>query len=96
MLVGRLYIYSIPSSYSLKLWQLGTRPRPEPFRKDLLAGTIKISVICTWRKSGSYAIWVSEIMLPTNPGGYVIPYYPTFLAALPTVVDLAPEKLERT
>jgi len=43
-----------------------------------------------WRRtSDPYAIWLSEIMLQQTRTSAVIPYYERFLAALPTVHDLA-------
>lgn len=43
-----------------------------------------------WRRtSDPYAIWVSEIMLQQTRVTTVLPYYERFLAALPTVADLA-------
>lgn len=43
-----------------------------------------------WRQSRDpYAIWISEIMLQQTQVDTVIPYYLRFMAALPTVSDLA-------
>ena len=43
-----------------------------------------------WRRtSDPYAIWVSEIMLQQTQVATVIPYYERFMAAFPTVSDLA-------
>src|SRR3972149_9337276 len=43
-----------------------------------------------WRRtSDPYAIWVSEIMLQQTQVATVIPYYERFMAAFPTVADLA-------
>ncbi len=43
-----------------------------------------------WRKTRDpYRVWVSEIMLQQTRVDTVIPYYERFLAALPTVRDLA-------
>jgi A/G-specific adenine glycosylase len=49
-----------------------------------------------WRKSGDpYAVWVSEVMLQQTQVATVIPYYQRFLAAFPTLADLARAPLER-
>lgn len=43
-----------------------------------------------WRRSRDpYAIWVSEIMLQQTQVAAVIPYFNRFMAAFPTVADLA-------
>ena len=43
-----------------------------------------------WRRSGDlYAIWLSEIMLQQTQVATVIPYYQRFLAAFPSVKELA-------
>lgn len=43
-----------------------------------------------WRRTNDpYAIWVSEIMLQQTQVITVIPYYERFMAAFPTVADLA-------
>lgn len=43
-----------------------------------------------WRRTTDpYAIWVSEIMLQQTQVKTVIPYYERWLAALPTIADLA-------
>jgi len=49
-----------------------------------------------WRKKGDpYAVWVSEVMLQQTQVATVIPYYQRFLAAFPTLGDLARAPLER-
>ena len=46
--------------------------------------------VLPWREDRSpYQVWVSEIMLQQTRIEAVIPYYHRFLAALPTVADLA-------
>ena len=46
--------------------------------------------VLPWREERSpYQVWVSEIMLQQTRIEAVIPYYHRFLAALPTVADLA-------
>src|SRR3990172_538269 len=43
-----------------------------------------------WRRTADpYAIWISEIMLQQTQVSTVIPYYERFMAAFPTVADLA-------
>jgi A/G-specific adenine glycosylase len=42
-----------------------------------------------WRGAGAYRVWISEIMLQQTTVAAVIPYYERFLAAFPTVQDLA-------
>jgi A/G-specific adenine glycosylase len=43
-----------------------------------------------WRQTRDpYAVWLSEIMLQQTRAASAIPYYQRFLAALPTVADLA-------
>lgn len=43
-----------------------------------------------WRESGEpYNIWISEIMLQQTRTDTVIPYYERFIAAFPTIKDLA-------
>ncbi|MFO0678483.1 MAG: A/G-specific adenine glycosylase [Polyangiaceae bacterium] len=48
-----------------------------------------------WRKTRDpYAIWLSEVMLQQTRVDTVIPYYERFLAAFPTVDDLAKAPLD--
>ncbi len=48
-----------------------------------------------WRKTlDPYRIWISEVMLQQTQVAVVVPYYENFLAAFPTVHDLAQAKLE--
>src|SRR4029079_4563110 len=43
-----------------------------------------------WRKSrDAYCIWVSEVMLQQTTVAAVVPYFERFLAAFPTLHDLA-------
>ena len=52
--------------------------------------------VLPWREDPSpYRVWVSEIMLQQTRVEAVKPYYERFLAALPTVVDLAAVPEER-
>ena len=48
-----------------------------------------------WRRDPSpYQVWLSEIMLQQTQVDTVIPYYRRFLAAFPTIVDLADAPLD--
>ncbi len=48
-----------------------------------------------WRRTRDpYAIWISEIMLQQTQVKTVLPYYQRWLAALPTIADLAAAELE--
>ena len=48
-----------------------------------------------WRRTKDpYAIWLSEVMLQQTQVRTVIPLYEKFLAAFPTVQDLAAAKQE--
>ena len=42
-----------------------------------------------WQVRDTYRIWLSEIMLQQTQVATVLDYYPRFLAAFPTVQDLA-------
>lgn len=42
-----------------------------------------------WQVDDAYAVWLSEIMLQQTQVATVCSYYPRFLAAFPTVADLA-------
>jgi A/G-specific adenine glycosylase len=49
-----------------------------------------------WRRTGDpYAVWISEIMLQQTQVATVVPYFERFMAAFPTVADLAHADLER-
>lgn len=47
-----------------------------------------------WHTSDAYAVWLSEIMLQQTQVATVIPYYQRFMAAFPTVADLAAAPLD--
>jgi A/G-specific adenine glycosylase len=48
-----------------------------------------------WRDAADpYAVWVSEVMLQQTRVDTVLPYYQRWMAALPTVADLAAAELE--
>ncbi len=60
------------------------------YHRLLLAWFDKHQRDLPWRKTKDpYAIWVSEIMLQQTQVATVIPYYERWLAAFPTVSDLA-------
>lgn len=62
----------------------------QAFRKTFLDWYDKESRRLPWREStDSYRIWVSEIMLQQTRVDTVIGYYARFLAAFPTIKDLA-------
>ncbi len=42
-----------------------------------------------WQRPDPYAVWISEIMLQQTQVGTVIPYYQRFMAAFPSVLELA-------
>lgn len=60
------------------------------FRRRLLAWYGKHARDLPWRRSRDpYRVWVSEVMLQQTTVAAVKPYFERFLAALPTVHDLA-------
>ena len=60
------------------------------FRRRLLKWYDANARDLPWRRtSDPYRIWVSEIMLQQTTVAAVVPYYERFLAAFPTVADLA-------
>lgn len=66
-----------------------------PFTADLLAWYDAAAVALPWRgASDPYLIWLSEIMLQQTQIETVRPYYARFLAAYPTVHDLAAAPLD--
>jgi A/G-specific adenine glycosylase len=70
-------------------------PWPSPTWKGLLRRRLTAWFDRTkrdlpWRRGREpYAIWVSEVMLQQTQVATVIPYYERFMAALPTLADLA-------
>src|SRR5213079_1084289 len=69
-------------------------PSFPPLRRWLSAGLLKWFARCRrdlpWRRDRDpYRIWLSEIMLQQTQVATVIPYFERFLAAFPTVSDLA-------
>ncbi|HQR39403.1 MAG TPA: hypothetical protein PLF26_13505, partial [Blastocatellia bacterium] len=60
------------------------------FRRRLLDWFDRNRRDLPWRRTrDAYAIWVSEIMLQQTQVARVAGYYERFLAAMPTVHDLA-------
>ena len=66
-----------------------------PFQSDLLNWYDHAAAALPWREDQNpYRVWLSEIMLQQTQVETVIPYYRRFLAAYPTVHDLADAPLE--
>ena len=88
-------------SATLRLPSRGRRRNPPAsfyaaIRRALLAWFRAHARELPWRETRDpYAIWVSEVMLQQTQIATVIPYYQRFLAAFPTVGDLAHAPLER-
>jgi A/G-specific adenine glycosylase len=60
------------------------------FQRRLMAWFARYKRDLPWRKNGdAYRVWLSEIMLQQTQVATVIPYFERFLAAFPTVKDLA-------
>ncbi|MEZ0371534.1 MAG: A/G-specific adenine glycosylase [Candidatus Sericytochromatia bacterium] len=69
---------------------------PRSFAADLLAWFAGAAREMPWRESKDpYRIWISEIMLQQTQVNTVRPYFQRFIAAFPTVQDLATAPLER-
>ncbi len=65
-------------------------------RRTLLAWYGRKARALPWRKAHtSYAVWVSELMLQQTQVATVIPYYPRFVRAFPSVRQLAKAPRER-
>jgi A/G-specific adenine glycosylase len=82
---------------SLPADQLPDRPWLKSFRSQLLKWFGEHARDLPWRRSRDpYRVWVSEIMLQQTQVATVIPYFERFLAAFPTIADLAaaPEQQE--
>lgn len=63
---------------------------PAPFAADLLAWFDREAADLPWRADHDpYHVWLSEVMLQQTQIETVKPYYARFLAAYPTVSDLA-------
>ena len=66
----------------------------ENLRKSLLSWYDRAGRTLPWRVKGNtsadpYRVWLSEIMLQQTTVAAVVPYFPRFLEAWPTVADLA-------
>jgi A/G-specific adenine glycosylase len=69
---------------------LPSPPFRQRVRRQLLGWYARHRRDLPWRRSRDpYAIWVSEIMLQQTQVATVVPYFNRFLAAFPTVTDLA-------
>src|SRR5437667_1834675 len=68
-------------------------PSPEVrrrLRRSLLTWFAEHQRALPWRRDRDpYRIWVSEVMLQQTQVATVVPYFERFLAAFPTVADLA-------
>ena len=65
------------------------------FRRKLLAWYRQHARDLPWRENRDpYRVWLSEIMLQQTQVATVIPYFRRFLAALPTIADLAAAREE--
>ena len=65
------------------------------FQNDLLAWYDRSAADLPWRRNQEpYRVWLSEIMLQQTQVETVVPYYERFLAAYPTVADLAAAPLD--
>ncbi|MFW6124955.1 MAG: A/G-specific adenine glycosylase, partial [Pirellulales bacterium] len=69
---------------------LGDPRTRQAFRRRLLRWYARSARDLPWRRTHDpYAIWVSEIMLQQTQVAAVVPYFERFLAAFPTVSELA-------
>jgi len=60
------------------------------FRRRVTAWYARHGRSLPWRETADpYRVWVSEVMLQQTTVAAVVPYYERFLAAFPTVTDLA-------
>ena len=76
--------------HSMKTTELTTEEVVSAFSRRLLPWFETASRDLPWRHTDDpYAIWVSEIMLQQTRVAAVLGYYQRFLAAFPTVEDLA-------
>lgn len=72
-----------------------TEPEIQQFQQHLLTWFDEEFRDLPWRQtSDPYAIWVSEIMLQQTQVKTVVPYYQRFMAAFPTLQDLANAPLD--
>ncbi|MBP6116697.1 MAG: A/G-specific adenine glycosylase [Neisseriaceae bacterium] len=67
-----------------------TNPIPHPFTEQLIAWQKTAGRHhLPWQVSDAYRVWLSEVMLQQTQVVTVLDYYPRFVAAFPTVADLA-------
>lgn len=80
-----------PPPADLSHWQRDCQALPiEMLRRSLLQWYSAQGRTLPWRgETDPYRVWVSEIMLQQTQVKTVIPYYHRWLAAFPTVADLA-------
>jgi A/G-specific adenine glycosylase len=65
-------------------------PEKRRFRRSLLAWFGRTARNLPWRRTRDpYRVWLSEIMLQQTQVATVVPYFTRFVAALPTIEDLA-------
>lgn len=85
------YLYNgILLLYLLLLRHIMTNPIPHPFTERLIAWQKTAGRhSLPWQVSDAYRVWLSEVMLQQTQVVTVLDYYPRFLAAFPTVADLA-------
>src|SRR5437764_753882 len=63
---------------------------PHPIRRRLLGWFDRHRRDLPWRRDRDpYRVWVSEVMLQQTQVATVVPYFERFLAAFPTLADLA-------
>jgi A/G-specific adenine glycosylase len=69
---------------------------PVAFRADLLRWYGESAADLPWRRArDAYRVWLSEIMLQQTQVTTVVPYFERFIAALPTVRDVAAAPLDQ-
>src|ERR1043165_7968084 len=65
-------------------------PDPKRLRRRLLAWFDRRRRDLPWRRDRDpYRVWVSEVMLQQTTVAAAVPYFERFLAAFPTLADLA-------
>ena len=86
---------SISTKNTRALPESSSARRHSAIRRALLAWYAAQARDLPWRQTKDpYAIWLSEVMLQQTQIATVIPYYQRFLAAFPTLRDLARAPLE--
>jgi A/G-specific adenine glycosylase len=69
---------------------LPTSDQRQRLRKRLLGWFARSRRELPWRRNRNpYRIWLSEVMLQQTQAATVVPYFERFLAAFPTIADLA-------